>query len=367
MKITIVFIAALLALISASPASAGDKGGNGGNSVLNPQGGRSLLDLMETDDVTFFDYQMGDYDRDLEAGYRIEVLGNFGDDWGARSALAKYPASFDDDFRNGEIKMDESFKFALAGCNGSKAGIKNFNGSFMENPNTKLAALRYAWVTEPLENIRDQGVIRYTNPQTKRQVALQKDGLVFINRSEFKIMDDTSKAALKLHEGTICAVKAMNPALLENQGTAPIRYFVREFTGYAKNHGRPEAVPAAAVKDAVESLLIKAPSASLILPKLSIDKNYVCTPSLYSIKTAKPNVYFLCQWRNDDGAIDQVPPGWDFEFQIDIGTAEEIRGRVAMGGVTSRHYQAATLGSQYVVKYNKQLLQAWQKFIQSKN
>jgi len=120
-----------------------------------------------------------------------------------------------------------------------------------------IKPLRWAYVDYDLETINDSGLIRVENPQTKKQVAIQKDGLVVINRIEFEKMDGESKTALFVHEAALYATKLLNPALIDSQGTAPVRAYVRSLVHYFKNwdYQKPdEKYPAEAVREAFAAL-----------------------------------------------------------------------------------------------------------------
>lgn len=92
--------------------------------------------------------------------------------------------------------------------------------------------LRWMLVDFPLENLNDEGFISLLDPTTKRQVAIQKDGVVIIQRQEYAELDNESKAALFLHESVLFAVLTMNPDIVQNNGTAPIRKIVRRTINY---------------------------------------------------------------------------------------------------------------------------------------
>jgi hypothetical protein len=174
-------------------------------------------------------------------------------------------------------------------CNGEERLLW---GSFLYD----VKPLKWAFTSAPLEDVNDEGAIRIQNPQTKRQLAIQKDGLVIISQTEFDLLDNVSKAALKLHEDTICAIKAMNPSVIDLQGTAPIRYFVREFVSFAVGNGTTEPTPASAVNDAAQALM----PAPVSTEDVGI-RSANCSLSLYSSPSAKPNVIVVCSEFADKG------------------------------------------------------------------
>ena len=100
--------------------------------------------------------------------------------------------------------------------------------------------LRWMFVDFPLENLNDEGFISLLDPTTKRQVAIQKDGVVIIQRQEYDELDNESQAALFLHESVLFAVLTLNSDIVQNNGTAPIRKIVRRMITYQNLFYQPE-------------------------------------------------------------------------------------------------------------------------------
>ena len=223
----------LLTLVSAA-SFASDKG-NGGDSVANRFGGRSLLDLSESDDVDYFT---------MSAKYWVNLHNSYGfpdQSLGAFIDSEAHPTSLK--HRSFIHVVNPVLGDALAICMG---------GGFRDNF-PQIRPLRWAWVNGNLEDIKDEGQIKFVDPSSKRQVAIQKDGIVFVNRHEFYAMDANSKGALKLHESLICAVNALNPNLITVNGTAPIRQVVRAYVGLFSQK------PGYVLQDAVDALHIAVP------------------------------------------------------------------------------------------------------------
>lgn len=123
------------------------------------------------------------------------------------------------------------------------------NGVFPE-----LKPLRWAFTESFLEDVTDEGIIRVENPKTKRQVAVQIENLVVINKTEFHLMDAESKDALFVHEAVLYAIKKLNPELIKQKGTAPLRAYVNALVSFFKN---PSEFPSSAVREAFEQLMIE--------------------------------------------------------------------------------------------------------------
>lgn len=194
----------MLSGLASTPALAqrGGAGPGGGDSVARPNGQRSLLDLVEKDsELDYFIYKAGDYTNGYQGwvGDGVDSL-EFGSNYGGPAA----------DTLGG---LPLSIREPLSAC---------------LTP-TSPSALRWAFVDFPLEDIKDEGEIRYSDTESKRQLAIQKGNIVVINRSEFKQLDNVSQSMLKLHEGLICAAKVFNPYLHSQSGTEKIRRVVRSF------------------------------------------------------------------------------------------------------------------------------------------
>lgn len=126
----------------------------------------------------------------------------------------------------------------------------------------KVQPLRWAFVDTDLETINDSGIIRVENPNSKKQLAIQKDSLVVINKKEFEKLDRESQNAIFVHEAALYAVLKLNPSLVSSQGTAPIRTYVRNliryFDNWAYNRNGKDIFPPEPVREAFDNLRISA-------------------------------------------------------------------------------------------------------------
>lgn len=268
----------------------GGDGSGGGDSVQNPiTGGRSLLDLQENDELKEFSFEMINYDRNLNTEYQRGILGCMFPGANSNCENAYLPGR--------ELsKLDDSLVQALATCDGI---TKYVDSSFKLLFGDKIKPLKWVFIQTPLEEINDEGLIRVTNPETKRQVAIQKNGLVVINQPEFNLMDNTAKAALKFHELALCAAKTTNPDLVKKEGTEPVRYFVRQFTAYAHTKDKPEGTPATAVTDAgnvfaAQTMYVDLSAMSAKVVMKGLASGQTCELYIHSSKFSEPNVLSAC-------------------------------------------------------------------------
>jgi hypothetical protein len=210
-------ITCLTAHLFCLPQAFANKTGNGGDSIQNHNGTRSLLDLVETDQIDYFTYNAVDYTNHIvnEQGWDHDVAS----DIDLLSSLSPDVPSRD----LGNYFSSDLLTNALRSC---------------LNP---VHGLHFAWTVVPLEKVSDEGEIRLPSTVTERQLAIQKDGLVVVNKNEFRQIDSLSQGVLKLHEGMICAILKLNPQLIASQGTAPIRSYVRAFTEI-RTLGKPSYV-----------------------------------------------------------------------------------------------------------------------------
>ncbi len=267
-------------------AHAGAEGRGGADTIENKNGGRSLLDLQEIDDLRYFNFLMQNYSKKISEAHAKMLTPCFGslcDEQYVNSSLElfSYPQL-----------INELFQGAYAVCSGI-IKAKDSKGWLMY----RTPVLQWAFTNSNLEDIKDEGVMRVFNPNTKRQVAIQKDGLVIINEKEFNLMDNDSKAALKLHESALCAVKALNPELLEFHGTAPVRNFVRQFVSFALTQDKAESTSFQSVVDAADALTKNLPK-ELNLGTVSISKadKHECIISMYPSKQNQPSVALNCTY-----------------------------------------------------------------------
>lgn len=86
-----------------------------------------------------------------------------------------------------------------------------------------LQQLVWIGTETPLEEISDEGVIRDVDPKTKKQVAIQLNGVVMVYMPIFRKMDYRSRAALVMHESLLRIVLSKFPHHYAKHGTSKIR------------------------------------------------------------------------------------------------------------------------------------------------
>lgn len=201
-KTTLLAIALVLGQASMGFAAEGGNAGGGGDAV--PVKGKwTLLDLAESSE--YFNPTDGYDALEVRGWFEIEYLRN------AESCMA---TSLDD---NGwTVKIHELF----AGASGTASG---FDLSSFGRPNGRL---KWKKTNTPLENIKDEGQIRYIDPASKRQVAIQKNGIVTVYSPIYDLMDSANRAALVLHETILFIVLNFNESEYQQHGTENIRRLV---------------------------------------------------------------------------------------------------------------------------------------------
>ena len=286
---------------------ASDKG-NGGDSVAMTDGHRRLLDLVEHAGLDYFDFKTSQF----EDG---KTTGGFGfamDD--VRQYIGPSPLS----------PLNES----ISGC---LDGYSKADGLF------PVKQLRWAMTDAVLPEILDEGMISVQSPISKRQLAIQSDGLVLINRADFNSLDNVSKIALKLHEGTICAIRAVNPYLIPKYGTSLIRNFVRAYID-VKLNGKPRYV----LLDAVKSLNVPSAYNSDVAITSGVKGTYseikVLVPYLSSSRSVTLTEYIA-------GGMEQV---------VNVDTLDVARAPLQKG--------SASLARQIVRNNQEMLKEALSKF-----
>ena len=90
-----------------------------------------------------------------------------------------------------------------------------------------VPTLKWAFTDVELERLHDEGLISLENENTLKQVAVQKDGLVVVNRKEFNMLDSDSKKALFIHEAVLRSVLVLKPSDIQQNGTAHVRKYTR--------------------------------------------------------------------------------------------------------------------------------------------
>jgi hypothetical protein len=99
--------------------------------------------------------------------------------------------------------------------------------------------------------LTDEGLIRDIDSKSLVQVAVQRDGVVVVHRPTYEKMDPKSRNALYVHEAFVRLVSQVNPKLIQEQGTAPIRKFNKLlFEHLYQTH----FIPAKVLRDAFKEL-----------------------------------------------------------------------------------------------------------------
>ena len=214
-----ILTAALLLPSLALGSGPGSDGG--GNSALDPgTGQRRLLDLIEKDEVEYFKFILRYHHPEISHGTHANCVGD----------------------------IEFCYITQIA-----ERGESSFTHPKLHA--AKLAKeLRWAFTEENLQDVNDTGIIRIVNPKSKIQLAVQKNGFVLVNKPEFQSLDAESRAALKLHEAALYAVKLLNPELLDEKGTEPVRTYVRRWVKYITN---PAQYPKDAVEEAYAALGVR--------------------------------------------------------------------------------------------------------------
>lgn len=119
----------------------------------------------------------------------------------------------------------------------------------------KISPLKWAFTNTNLEDLADEGLIRVDNPETKKQLAIQKDGLVVVSKNEFDKLDSLSKESLFIHEAVLFSTKKVNPDLIKKSGTEPVRAYVRRLVKFLS---AMKTTPGIAAKEALDVLVTPA-------------------------------------------------------------------------------------------------------------
>ncbi|MFZ3231743.1 MAG: hypothetical protein WA160_16160 [Pseudobdellovibrio sp.] len=249
-------------------SSVGTNSGGGGDSAFDKNDGtRKLLDLIERDDLEYFfpEIVLKKVSSSYDASKIYELLFRLGrassgikyqgcsknptidqtkmSTYGSPKFLVTLSLSYDWSILNDSIDHDN---WCL------KTDYDRILASVFSSLEIKpVTTLRWAFTDETLEEINDEGVIKIQNPESKKQLAIQKDNFVLINKKEFMRLDDESKEALFLHESVLHAVLLLNPKHVKDHGTQFIRNYVRQLLKFYKNN---DTVPGYIVSDAFNLL-----------------------------------------------------------------------------------------------------------------
>lgn len=221
-------------------ATEGTVDGGGGNSVTNPKNGETiLLDLAENIDKEPFDFDIRDKVLEVDKQQSSDLKEAAFQKW------SNYQHIHTVDYMKKLIGNDEEF-FVWAFATSlrtnkdvtsefySKAMYEIHLNAYELKDKQVVTNVRYALTDNTLNDVGDTGLMKISNPETKKQLAVQdSSGFVLINKDEFKKLDANSKIALKMHESILYLMLKFNPKLIKEKGTAPIRKFVQDLFNYA--------------------------------------------------------------------------------------------------------------------------------------
>ncbi len=238
-------------LLKTTKTLRGGDGSGGADSALDKKGQKRLLDLIEQDELDYFSHLFDAnqksirekltrlyyvYFRENLAG--INPIFNYCTDlpykyWQVTGNHTMFVSVFLKAYGLGEPFQDD---FTV--CPHSSGAPGNFRtyGRFDLRYVQDFKTLKWAFTDLPLESIHDEGEIRISRPESKKQLAIQKDGLVVIQRQEFNELDNESKAALFTHEALLYTVSVLNPDLIQQQGTSLIRTYNRRLLRFFHEH-----------------------------------------------------------------------------------------------------------------------------------
>lgn len=223
-----------------SNASDGTVDGGGGNSVTNPKTGETiLLDLAENIDKEHFEFNIRDKVLEVDKEQAAALKEAAFQKWAHYQNIHTY------DYMKKIIGDDEEF-FIWAFDTSLRTNQEIASGFYSRSvydihinayelkDKQVVTNVRYALTDNTLNDVGDTGLMKISNPETKKQLAVQdSNGFVLINKDEFNKLDANSKIALKMHESVLYLMLKFNPKLIKEKGTAPIRKFVQDLFNYA--------------------------------------------------------------------------------------------------------------------------------------
>jgi hypothetical protein len=236
-------------------AHAGRESG-GGDSAAYQNGGRTLLDLLEKDNLNYFlpdtvlpELKPGTYPFPANSVSYLMFMVI------AYEGKHNYPSKNIDD----NNIADPTFFFHLLSTLDSRKEMLNYSFDLNQFGIVLPGPLRWAFTDSDLENIQDEGILRIPNPETKRQLAIQKDGLVVINKKEFYLLDKDGKVGLFFHEAVLRTLLLLNPKHIEENGTENVRTYTRRLLKFLNGHEKDVngTYPAFSVREAYDLFNIK--------------------------------------------------------------------------------------------------------------
>jgi hypothetical protein len=140
--------------------------------------------------------------------------------------------------------------------------------------------LTWAFTNQPLEDIKDEGLIRTTLPRKLAQVAIQKDGFVLVYEPLFNAMDDHNQDSLILHETLITTALRNHISLKSAIGTSPLRELVSLLMSTSPN---------TPTKQTYQNIWNRYPEANIYNYK-KVDGNYVEGEAFMNFQLADPQI-----------------------------------------------------------------------------
>ncbi|RYZ90695.1 MAG: hypothetical protein EOP06_07615 [Proteobacteria bacterium] len=208
-------LAAVAAVFLSPHVYAESKGGGGGDGVRTGSNTWKLLDLAE---MSFFQpLSSEDMKRQFNVMtsrlvYSCEAVAY------ANGDTPRNPFS-------SQLRIAEIFEWLSSGSFDGFVDFKWISKEYIyKNVGTPLT---WYLTQKPLEEIADEGAVRLVDGVTKKQVAIQKAGVVIVYEPIFKKFDDESRAALVAHETLLRFVLLHNASTYKAYGTQKIRDMVK--------------------------------------------------------------------------------------------------------------------------------------------
>jgi hypothetical protein len=140
--------------------------------------------------------------------------------------------------------------------------------------------LTWAFTNQPLEDIKDEGLIRTTLPGKLAQVAIQKDGFVLVYEPLFNAMDNHNQDSLVFHETLIATALRNHISLKSAIGTSPLRELVSLLMSTSPN---------TPTKQTYQNIWNRYPEANIYNYK-KVDGNYVEGEAFMNFQLADPQI-----------------------------------------------------------------------------
>jgi hypothetical protein len=222
----LILIVCLLSGLNASASK--DRGG--GDAVQDAQGKWTLLDLAEKRAHAYFnplaDFEFGNHILGYTVAVDAKCLANILPAMNLQPDHEQLP--IDPDY----LPQPTTFSALHYILTGELLFKWTGNGPLYTDSMSKarkayqeLLGLPLTWIgtTDPLEDIPDEGLIRLTDPSTKKQVAIQQGGVVLVYMPIYNSFDRKSQEALIMHETLLRLMLLTNPNEYQLHGTSNLR------------------------------------------------------------------------------------------------------------------------------------------------